>query len=204
MTIDGAASSARHREVSAQRHVSSDRVAIEASYTRTAIALHWLIAAFLFGQILLGWYVDEIPRGTPARSWYVNLHKSIGITLGVLIVFRVFWRVRHPPPPLPSSLASWQRIAASVSHRSLYACMLIMPLTGYIASNFSEYGVRYFNSVLLSPWGIENERIYGFFNGAHVVTSYVFITLIAVHIVSALRHAVLRDGVFRRMWIRKH
>jgi cytochrome b561 len=193
----------RTQHVTAEVQLHARGVVIESGYTRTAIALHWLIALCLFVQILLGWYVDEIPRGTPARSWYVNLHKSIGITLGLAILFRLFWRFRHPPPPLPSSLASWQRIAASVSHRSLYACMLIMPLTGYIASNFSEYGVRYFNSVLLPPWGIEDERIYGFFNGAHVVTSYVFVTLIAVHIVSALRHAVLRDGVFRRMWNRR-
>jgi cytochrome b561 len=190
----------QHVTVEAQPHPPLSRLVTGPSYTRTAILFHWLVAVCLLGQILLGWYVDEIPRGTPARSWYVNFHKSIGITLGLLIVFRVFWRMRHPPPALPSSLATWQRAAASVSHYSLYVCMLIMPLTGYIASNFSEYGVRYFNSILLPPWGIEDERIYGFFNGAHVLTSYVFVTLIAIHIVSAVRHAARRDGVFGRMW----
>ncbi|HVF18007.1 MAG TPA: cytochrome b [Steroidobacteraceae bacterium] len=190
----------QHVTVEVQVHPSLPRVDIESGYTRTAIALHWLIALCVFGQILLGWYVDEIPRGTAARSWYVNLHKSIGITLALAIIFRLFWRIRYPPPPLPSSLAAWQRIAASLSHHLLYACMLIMPLTGYIASNFSEYGVRYFNAYLLPPWGVEDERIYGFFNGVHVLTSYVFVTLIVVHIVGALRHAALRDGIFRRIW----
>lgn len=169
-------------------------------YSRTAIALHWLIAACLLGQILFGWYLDEIPRGTPARSLYVNLHKSTGLTLGLLILFRLGWRWMHPPPLLPSLTPVWERIAAKTSHAVLYACMLLMPLSGYVASNFSEYGVKYFNAILLPPWGVENESIYAFFNGTHVVTSYVFVTLIALHVLAALRHLFARDGVFRRMW----
>jgi len=173
------------------------------AYTRTAIVLHWLIALGLVGQILFGWYLEEVPRGTPARSWYVNLHKSVGLTLGLLIVFRLSWRWRHAPPALPDSMAAWRRIAASASHRALYACMLIMPITGYIASNFSEYGVRYFNAILLPPWGIDDKRTYDFFNGAHVAMSYLFVALIAVHAMSALHHAAMRDGIFRRMWSMK-
>lgn len=171
-----------------------------AHYTRTAIALHWLIALGIFGQILFGWSLEDIPRGTPARSWYVNLHKSTGLTLGLLIVFRLCWRWLHQPPSLPLSIPAWERIAASASHLSLYACMLIMPLTGYLASNFSKYGVRYFNTILLPPWGMDDERIYAVFNGAHIATSYVFVALIVVHVISALRHAALRDGIFQRMW----
>jgi cytochrome b561 len=169
-------------------------------YTRTAIALHWLLAAAILGQILLGWYLDGIPRGTPARSWWVNLHKSTGLTLGVLILVRLTWRWSHPPPPLPGSMPAWQRMAADASHRLLYACMLTMPLTGYVASNFSEYGVKYFNAVLLPPWGPANAHVYALLKGAHVVTSYIFVTLIGVHVVAALRHVFLRDGIFRRMW----
>lgn len=179
-----------------------DAADVSTRYTRTAVALHWLLAAGILGQILFGWYLEEIPRGTPARSWYVNLHKSTGLTLGLLIALRLSWRWSHRPPALPPSMPAWERVAASASHLLLYACMLIMPLTGYIASNFSEYGVRYFNTLLLPPWGVDNQRIYAFFNGAHVTTSYVFIALIAVHVISALRHWVLRDGIFQRMWLR--
>lgn len=174
--------------------------AVAATYTRTAIVLHWLIAVAILGQILLGWYVDEIPRGTPARAWWVNLHKSIGLTLGLCIVLRLAWRWLHAPPQLPLAIPQWERLAARISHRALYACMLIMPVTGYIASNFSKYGVKYFNVVLLPPWGVDDQRVYAVFNGAHVVTSYIFVALIAVHVFAALRHAVRRDGVVRRMW----
>ena len=73
-------------------------------YDRTAIVLHWVIAAAILGQVLFGWYLDEIPRGTPARSVYVNLHKSTGLTLGLLILLRVYWRWKHKPPVLPVSM----------------------------------------------------------------------------------------------------
>lgn len=169
-------------------------------YTRTAIALHWLIAFGILGQILFGLFLEEVPRGTPARSFYVNLHKSTGLTLGLLIVFRLCWRWTHAAPSLPRWTATWVRIGARASHLALYACMLMMPLSGYIASNFSQYGVNYFNAILLPPWGVDDKNIYAFFNGVHVATSYVFVTLIAVHVAGALRHLIARDGIFERMW----
>lgn len=170
-------------------------------YTRTAVALHWLIALVIFVQIPFGWYLEEIPRGTPARGWYVNLHKSVGVTLGLAILLRAWWRWRHRPPALPDRLPAWERIGANATHLALYACMLIMPLTGYIASNFSQWGVKYFNAIQLPPWGVDDQRIYAFFNGTHVVTSYVFVTLIVVHVLSGLWHACKRDGILGRMWL---
>jgi cytochrome b561 len=174
-----------------------------ARYTRTAIVLHWLIAVAIIGQILLGWYVDDIPRGTPARAWYVNLHKSIGLTLGLLILVRLCWRWLYRPPPLPSWISDWGRVAANASHVLLYVCMVVMPLTGYIASNFSKWGVKYFNQIQLPPWGVDDKQIYAIFNGAHVATSYLFVALIVVHIIAALRHAAASDGIFQRMWPRR-
>jgi cytochrome b561 len=170
-----------------------------ARYTRTAVALHWLVALVILVQIPFGWYLDEIPRNTPERGWYVNLHKSIGLTLGIAIVLRVWWRWRHRPPALPDRMPAWERIGANATHLALYACMLIMPLTGYVASNFSQWGVKYFNAIQLPPWGVDDERVYAFFNGAHVATSYVFVALIVVHTLSALWHACMRDGILRRM-----
>ena len=169
-------------------------------YTRTAIALHWLIALVILVQIPFGWSLGEIPTGTPARGWYVNLHKSVGITLGLVIVLRAFWRWFHPPPALPDWMPRWQRLGASASHVALYACMLIMPLTGYVASNFSKWGVKYFNTIQLPPWGVDDARIYALFNGAHVATSYIFFALILAHSASALRHASRHDGILQRMW----
>jgi len=169
-------------------------------YTRTAITLHWLLVILLLSQVMFGWYLEGIERGTPARTIYVNLHKSTGICIGLVILFRLYWRVTHPAPPLPLEMPAWERLAAKWSHVLLYVCMLVMPLSGYVASNYSKYGVNFFNAIKFPPWGVDDKAIYGFFNTTHIVTSYIFLALIAIHVLAALRHAFRRDGIFSRMW----
>jgi cytochrome b561 len=174
---------------------------VDERYDRVAIALHWILVVGVLAQIALGLYLGEVPRNTPARTVWVNFHKSVGLTLAALILFRVFWRLTHRPPPLPASMPRWERIAARVNHAALYVCMVGMPLTGYVASNFSRFGVKYFNLAELEPWGVDDRRIYDVFNTAHKTLAVIFIALIALHVLAALKHAFIdRDRVLRRMW----
>src|SRR5262249_49338548 len=154
-----------------------------------------------FAQIGFGWFLDSIPRGTPARGFYVNLHKSTGLTLALLILIRIVWRLRHPPPQLPSIVPTWEQRAAHWSHVALYACMLGMPLSGYVASNFSKYGVKLFNAIALPPWGPENPQIYAIFNTTHIALSYLLVSLIVVHVLAAVRHAIRGNGIISRIWL---
>jgi len=169
-------------------------------YTRTAIALHWLLGLALLGQICFGFLLDEIaPRGTPARTGVINLHKSCGMVLGVLIALRLVWRYRHAPPPWPANMLRNEQRAARWVHGLLYACMVLMPVSGYVASNFSKYGVVFFGTHL-APWGAELPKVYAVFNGIHVTTAFIFTALIAGHVGAALKHAwVDRDGLFSRI-----
>jgi len=173
---------------------------VEDRYSRTAVVLHWVIALAVLAQIGFGWYLQTVPRLTPDRAIFVNLHKSTGLVIGILILFRIAWRLTHKPPPLPATMPAWEQSAARVSHVLLYVCMLIMPLSGYTASNFSKFGVKLFNAVLLPPWGADNREIYAVFNALHITTSFIFVALIALHIAAALRHLMLaRYGIFRRI-----
>jgi len=169
-------------------------------YTRTAVWLHWLLGIALLGQITFGFMLDEIaPRATPARSGVINLHKSFGIVLGLLIVARLCWRLTHAPPPWPTAMGAMERRAAQMVHVALYVCMVLMPLSAYVASNFSKFGITFFG-MPWPPWGPPLPSVYAFFNGVHVTTAVVFSVLIAGHVLAALKHAwVDRDGVFARM-----
>jgi cytochrome b561 len=168
-------------------------------YTRTAIALHWLVGIALLAQMAFGWMLTEIPRQTPARGFYVNLHKSTGLTLAALIVLRLLWRLAHRPPPLPPGIERWQCRAALATHRMLYALMLLMPLSGYVASNFSRHGLRYFGHAL-APWGPDLPAVYQVLNGVHVVSAWLLAALIALHVAAALQHAWIgRDDVVSRI-----
>ncbi len=109
----------------------------------------------------------------------VNFHKSTGIILGVVILIRLLWRVTHRAPSLPAFLPGWERVVAQASHLGLYLCMILMPVSGYVASNFSKWGVNFFNSMKIPPppWGPDNQAVYAALNTTHVVTSYVFVAL---------------------------
>jgi len=170
-------------------------------YDNVAVALHWILVIGILCQIALGLYLGEVPRNTPARTVLVNFHKSVGITLGLLILFRLCWRLTHRAPALPATMPAWERVAARANHALLYACMVGMPAAGYLATNFSKFGIKYFNLFELPPWGYEDKQIYALFNGTHKVLAVVLMTLIAIHVLAALKHAAIdRDGVVRRMW----
>ncbi|NUZ06409.1 cytochrome b [Piscinibacter koreensis] len=171
-----------------------------ASYDRVASSLHWLIGVGLLAQIAFGFLLDDIaPRGTPARSGVINLHKSMGIVLGLLVVLRLVWRLRHAPPGWPRTMPPWQQRAARLGHRVLYACMLVMPLSGYLASNVGKRGVVLFGWPL-APWGPELPALYSALQALHAATAWLFCALVAGHVAAALKHALIdRDGIFGRI-----
>lgn len=173
-------------------------------YDRVAVLLHWLIAVWLIGQIAFGFMLDGLaPRGTPARGVVINLHKSSGMLLFVLIALRLFWRLRHRPPALPASVSALQQRAANLGHKLLYACMLIMPLSGYIGSNFSKHGVKFFG-LALKPWGPELPALYSALNALHNVTAWLFTALILGHVLMALKHQLMdKDRLLARMSFRQ-
>src|SRR5450631_1144343 len=122
-----------------------------ARYSTTAIALHWIVALAVAAQIAFGWWMQEIPKlpvGPRVNAY--NLHKSIGMSILLLMLVRLAWRASHPPPALPA-MPAWQVLAARINHWLLYACLFVQPVTGYLGSVFSGYPVRFFG-VLLPTW----------------------------------------------------
>ena len=135
-----------------------------ARYTKVAVTLHWLIAALVVAQLILGWWMIDIPKQpVGARAFWFNLHKSIGMTIALLVLVRIAWRFRHPAPPLPASVPAWQRRFAAASHALLYACLLGMPLVGFLGSTFSGYPIKYFG-ITLPPWGYKSDPLKNFFS----------------------------------------
>lgn len=170
-------------------------------YTSVAIALHWIIALAVFIQISLGWWMQSVPKSPPGvRAYWYNVHKSIGLTIALLVLLRLAWRLTHRPPPLPARMPRWERFAAKVSHIGLYACLLIMPTAGYLGSNFTIYPIKYFG-YKLPHWGWDAPALKDLCSDVHYYTAITFMTLIVIHVAAALKHLIVdRDGVFQRMW----
>lgn len=174
-----------------------------ARYGTTAIALHWIVALAVAAQIALGWLMQEIPKVPigPRVNAY-NLHKSIGMSILLLMVIRLAWRASHPPPALPS-MPAWQVHAARINHWLLYACLFLQPLTGYLGSAVSGYPVRYFGMVL-PAWAAKDEAMKDLLSNVHLVNSCVLVAAITTHVLAALKHHFIDgDGLLRRMWLRR-
>lgn len=168
-------------------------------YTWQAIVLHWLLAVLIIGMLALGYSLEDIPRNTPARGFYVNLHKSFGVLALVLVLVRLGWRLGHRPPPPAPGMPRWQAVAAAWSHGLLYLCILLQPLSGYLASSFGKYGVKFFG-IELPNWGWEDKALRGFFGEVHGAVGFALAVLIAIHVLAALKHLLIdRDQVFQRM-----
>lgn len=117
-------------------------------YTAVAIALHWIIAALIVMQVVLA---GRMEARTPEAFAVFQLHKSIGITILLLSLARLAWRLTHRPPPEPASLAPWERRLSAVAHWGFYAVMILMPLSGWIMVSTSRFA---FPTLLFGslPW----------------------------------------------------
>ena len=111
-------------------------------YGAVAMTLHWLIAATLLLNIALGLYVAEIMADAdPMHAAALQFHKSVGLTVLVLSLLRVVWRLVNPAPPLPRPCLPPQKCLAHFSHFLLYLLIVIIPLTGWAMVSASRSGV---------------------------------------------------------------
>ena len=173
--------------------------ALPARHDRASVALHWAIALLVLGLMGIGWYMTGLPRNTPERAFFFNLHKSLGMLTAALVLVRIGWRARHASPPLAAGMAAWQVRATRASHALLYALMVLQPLSGYLASSFSKFGVKFFG-LALPHWGWEDKFWNGVFAATHSALAIAFAILVAVHAAAAFKHLLFdRDGVFQRM-----
>jgi len=99
-------------------------------YSKVAIALHWLIALLIIGQ-LAGGKIMMAMDGSPLKFELFQLHKSFGIVILLLSLLRLGWRLTHKAPPLPNTMPPHEKLAAKISHIGFYGLMIGIPLAGW-------------------------------------------------------------------------
>jgi cytochrome b561 len=180
-----------------------------ARYSRTAMALHWLIALGIICNVALALSGDHLPD-----DWVrpvIDTHKSIGITVLGLAILRVLWRVSHRPPELPEQFPRWERAAAHAAHLLLYVLIFALPISGWLHDSAWKDGATHPMSLFhVVPWFrlgfIANqppalkERLHDLFGTIHASFAYVLYAVLALHILGALKHELIdRESVLRRM-----
>ncbi|KQN19308.1 cytochrome B [Sphingomonas sp. Leaf33] len=166
-------------------------------YARGSIVFHWTIAVAILLNLAIGIGHDAMPRG-----WGVMpLHKSLGITVLVLTLARLAWRLVHRPPPLHPDMPVWERLAANASHWALYAFSILVPLTGWAMVSGGEVRrpLDWFGLFPI-PYLPVSQATAGAAHEGHEVLGYALLALVVLHTLAALRHhLILRDSTLVRM-----
>ena len=178
-----------------------------ARYSTMAIVLHWAIAAAIVLQIVLSSRMGG-PH-TPTSFAVTQLHKSIGITILLLSLVRLGWRLAHPPAPLPTTMARWERELSRVVHVGFYLIMIGMPLTGWITVSATRvelptllYGTVPWPNLPfhdLAPAARKTWHTIG--ETGHGLIAKVIYVLLALHVAGALKHQLFSrdEPVLARM-----
>ena len=173
-------------------------------YNVGAIILHWLIAGLVLLNIALGLMFANTPAASNGISPVAQLHKSVGLTILMLSVLRLVWRLTHKVPPVTGGFAPLARAV----HVIFYLLLIATPLAGWGVVSISPRNIptSYFH---LFTW-----PHIGFLHGMevavrrHEISTAVLIhnslafsalALIALHVAAALYHQWRGQGVIRRM-----
>ncbi|MFZ1991890.1 MAG: cytochrome b [Alphaproteobacteria bacterium] len=164
-----------------------------------AKTFHWLIAVLVFCMIVLGLWAVNAPL-SPLKLQLFMIHKLTGLSIFVLMLLRLSWRLINPTPILPPSLVGLERLAAQTTHWVLYGLILLMPISGYVITSAANFPVSVFGLFEIPLIVPHDKDLQELGETIHVLSFYVLAMLLALHIAAALRHHfILKDEILKRM-----
>ncbi len=198
------------------------------SWGRVARLLHWSIALLMiYGTVLVIYIVNQehgVEENIQRYLYWIKVHKSVGLTVLLLALFRVWWLLNNPRPVLPDEMTPKQRRLTSWVHTTFYAVMFLLPVSGFLSSNSVGATTTFWGWFTVPNVFPEKRDVVEFFDWLgiampafipielswsmvlhrlHLVLGYGTAGLIVAHAGAALwHHFVYRDDVLRRMIVR--
>jgi cytochrome b561 len=171
----------------------------ESAWGAVAKGFHWLLAILILGQLALDKIADDAalsPRKLDLFVW----HKSIGVTILLLVLLRIAWRLSNPAPLPPAAVPRWETVLAKSGHTLLYGLLFLVPISGWWVSDSSRVPFKAFWLLPMPDLLPPDRSVQELAEGVHGALTKVLLGLVIVHIVAALRHhVVLRNDILRRM-----
>lgn len=172
----------------------------DTSYGSIAKFFHWTVALLVIVMILMGISFGYLPRNI-FRSFLMQIHKSLGVTILILMVLRLCWHLISKRPKLPSDTKKWELHVIQWTHALLYATVIAMPITGIVMSTAAGYPVHFWwFATLRVDWIPKNATLANIMNTSHTVLAWIISILIVLHALAALKHHFInKDNVLKSM-----
>lgn len=170
-------------------------------YSTGAIAFHWIIALLIAFNYVAAWMAEDLPKEQAGAL--MGNHKAVGITILLLTVLRILWRITHRPPAFLTSLQPWEAMLARVTHALFYVLMIGIPLAGWLMHSAYSGGatVNAFGVFSYPGLPLAADKAGAHTAGeVHEVLATAMLVLAGLHVLGALKHQFLdRDGSLARM-----
>jgi cytochrome b561 len=160
---------------------------------------HWATATLVLCLIPIGLFMQVLRPAAPDRAVFLAVHETLGVTVLGLVILRLVWLARSPPPDLSTALRPWERRLAHAVHPGLYLLILSMPLTGILLTVLAGDPLRLYGATLAlpikatagAPWAMLHNQ----------VLPILFYAIIAMHLGAVLKHHFItrRTADVRRM-----
>lgn len=168
-------------------------------YGAVAQSFHWIIAALIVVQFALGWTAVDLPNDLH-KLGVLARHKSFGMTVLMLAVLRLLWRLTHTPPPLPSGMSPIQQRLARATHAAFYVLLFALPISGWLMSSAKKYSVSWFGLFTWPDLIGKSETAFNALRTTHHALGYALFAIAVLHILAALKHHFWnKDDVLLRM-----
>jgi cytochrome b561 len=163
-------------------------------------AFHWMMALIILVAIAIGIYTAYLPPGTSPRRELLDLHKSLGMTVMVMILFRIAYRLVRGEPRYREAPRRMAHLAATGAHWLLYALMIYMPVTGYLNSGAGGYSLPWFGVFTWPRLVTISKPVSALFEMLHERGAWVIGAILLLHVAAVAWHQwVKRDEVLSRM-----
>jgi len=169
------------------------------SWGAVAKSFHWVIALLILGQLVLG-TIAEGARLSPLKLDLFVWHKSIGVTILLLVILRFAWRLYNRPPSAPAGTPAWETKLARIGHALLYLLMFAVPMTGWWVSDTTRIPFKAFWLVPMPDLIAANRDMSDLAADVHGALTTLLLLVIVIHIAAGLRHHFfLHNKILTRM-----
>jgi len=187
--------------IAGDRPIATARTIVRRPFDSVTIWLHWTTALIVLAMFATAWLRSRsLLHDDALRAALLQTHRSLGVTIWIMTVFRLVWRLTNATmPPFPPTMTNAHRSLVRWTEYGLYAMLFVQPLTGMGATLFNGRPFALF-AWRIAPLLSENRALSSVLHLVHECGAWAFAALVAGHAAAALvHHFVLRDDVLKCM-----